>query len=198
MLSDGTIKTQAVSTQSRQSMIHTSIICLTLFHGTAAGFGQTASPDAQLTQILLTEIGQLRQDLQITAATIQRVQILMYRVQTEASQLNRVTERLDIARTRCSQVQSQRKMLTAQIENAAAGQRNSQNPSDRKTAEEMAQGLKSAVEMLDNQDQQCRVEQADAEAQFRTEQAKMDDLQNQLDNLDKVLAAQGRSKRFRC
>jgi hypothetical protein len=46
--------------------------------------------------------------------------------------------------------------------------------------------------MLDNQDQQCRVEQADAEAQFRTEQAKMDDLQNQLDNLDKVLAAQGR------
>jgi len=173
-------------------MVRTSIICLTLFLGAAAGFGQTASPDSQVTQILLTEIRQLRQDLQITAATIQRVQILMYRVQTEASQLNRVTERLDSARARCSQVQSQRKMLTSQIENSGAGHGNSQNPSDRKAAEEMAQGLKSAVEMLDNQDQQCQVEQADAEAQFRTEQAKMDDLQNQLDNLDKVLAAQGR------
>ena len=53
----------------------------------------------------------------------------------------------------------------------------------------MAQGLKSSVEMWDTQEQQCQVEQADAETQFRAGQAKMNDLQDQLDNLDKALAA---------
>ena len=65
---------------------------------TAAAFAQTASPDTQLTQALIAEIHQLRQDLQTTAVTIQRVQIVMYRLQTEASLLYRATERLDNAR----------------------------------------------------------------------------------------------------
>ena len=44
-----------------------------------------------------------------------------------------------------------------------------------------------------NEEQQCQAEQADAEIQFRSEQAKMIDLQDQLDNLDRVLASQSRT-----
>ena len=54
--------------------------------------------DSQLTQALLAVIRQLRQDPQNTAAIIQRVQIVMYRVQTGEPRLNRATERLDNAR----------------------------------------------------------------------------------------------------
>jgi len=166
-----------------------SIFRLTLFLGTTAAFGQTTAPDSPVTQTLLSEIRQLRQDLQTTAATIQRVQIVMYRLQAEASLLYRATERLDNARAGCNHVQARRKMMTAQIEQAESRQRSSQNPSDRKAAEEVLHGLKSSVEMLASEEQQCQVEQVDTETRFRTEQAKMSDLQNQLDNLDRILAA---------
>lgn len=169
-------------------MRHKSILCLTLLLGMASTYGQTDSPDSQMTQTLLKEIRELRHDLQSSAATIQRVQIVMYRVQAEASVLNRATERLENARARCTQAQAQRKMLTIQIENANK-QRNSQNRSDQKI-EEFLQGLQSSFEIFASEEQQCQVEQADAETQFRAEQAKMNDLQDQLENLDKVLAAQ--------
>ena len=45
---------------------------------------QTPSSDSPVLQALLTEIRQLRQDLQTTAAAIQRVQIVMFRVQNES------------------------------------------------------------------------------------------------------------------
>jgi hypothetical protein len=93
---------------------------------------------------MLTEIRQLRHDLQTTAATIQRVQIVMYRLQAEAALMDRATQRLDQARAGCSQGQMQRKRLAAQIEQA--------------------------------------------ETQFRVEQATMNDLQAQLDKLDRLLA----------
>src|SRR5437660_8791303 len=77
---------------------------------------QSASPDTQLTQALLTEIRQLRQDLQTTAVTIQRVQIVMYRLQAETAAVNRATQRLDDARTRCNQAQTQHKMMNTEVE----------------------------------------------------------------------------------
>ena len=171
-------------------MRHISIFCLTLFLEVAAALGQTTPPDSQLTQSLLTEIRQLRQDLQATAATIQRVQLVMFRVQAEASLLNRATERLDNARNRCGQAQAQRKMLTAEVESTETRQRNSQNPSDPNGATGLIRAIKSNIEHWANEEQQCQVEQADAEIQFRAEQAKMIDFQGQLDNLDKVLASQ--------
>ncbi len=147
-------------------MRRASIFCLTVFLGTTALFGQATAPDSPVTQTLLSEIRQLRQDLQTTAATIQRVQIVMYRLQTEASLLYRATERLDNARVRCNQAQAQRKMVTTQIEEAEGRGRSSQNLSDRKAAEEILHGLKSSVEMLAGEEQQCQVEQVDAERNF--------------------------------
>ena len=156
---------------------------------TVAAFGQIAPPDPQTTQALLGEIRQLRQDLQNVAATIQRVQIVMYRLQVQTTLVNHAAERLDNARLTCSQAQGQRKYVAAQIEQAEARQRNTQSPSDQMLAEGMLAQLKSSAEMLANAEQECRTNEIDAQAQVRTEQAKMDDLQDQLDKLDKVLAS---------
>jgi hypothetical protein len=152
---------------------------------------QNPAPDTQLTQALLNEIRQLRQDLQVTAVTIQRVQIVMYRLQAEASLLNRATQRLDEARNRCTQAQSQKKMMTTQIEQAEERQRSSQNPVDKKAAEEMLQRMKPSFEMWTTQEQQCHSAEADADSQFRAERAKMSELEDQLDRLDKVLSSVG-------
>ena len=79
-------------------------------------------------------------------------------------------------------------MLANQIDQTETRKRASQNPLDQKAVEEMLSNLKSAVEMLTTEEQQGQIERADAESQFRTEQAKMNDLQDQLDKLDRVLA----------
>jgi hypothetical protein len=60
------------------------IFCLMLAVKTAPADAQSVSPDPQV-QTMLTEIHELRQDLRIIAATIQRVQIVMCRHQTQAS-----------------------------------------------------------------------------------------------------------------
>ena len=135
----------------------------TLTYGLAlflnGAFAQTILPDSQATQSVLTEIRQLRHDLQTTAATIQRVQIVMYRLQAEAVLMDRATQRLDRARGRCSQGQMQRKRLAAQIEQAETRMRNAQNPSDQRAAEEMLSDLKASDEMWASQEQECQIEQ---------------------------------------
>jgi chromosome segregation ATPase len=163
----------------------TDLLALLLISGGA--IAQTAPGDAQVTQSLLVEIRQLRNDLQNAAVTINRVQIVMFHLQFETYALDRATQRLDQARAACSQAEMQGKMSKSRIEEAEAA-RGSQNPSDQKAAEQYLANLKSNLEMSDAEEQQCQVERADAENQFRTEQAKVNDLEEQLDKLDKALA----------
>src|SRR6516225_8577530 len=158
---------------------------LILFALSSPVLAQNQSADAPLTQALLTEIRQLRHDLQTTAATIQRVQIVMYRLQAESALMDRAMQRLDQARAACSQGQMQRKRLAAQIEQAETRKRNAQSLSDQKAAEVMLSNLKASDEMWAGQEQECQIEQTEAETEFRAEQAKMNDLQAQLDKLDR-------------
>jgi hypothetical protein len=157
------------------------------FFTVAISFAQTQSQDTQVTQALLTEIRLLRQDLQTTAAAIQRVQLVMFRMQTAAATLSRATQRLDEARNRCNYVQPQRKMLMVQIEQAENRQRTAQNSTDPRLGDEVAR-LKGNLEMLAVQEQQCQTTLLDAENQFRAEQAKMNEFQDQFDKLDRTLA----------
>jgi chromosome segregation ATPase len=163
-----------------------SVFLLPLFT-VAISFAQTQSQDTQVTQALLTEIRLLRQDLQTTAAAIQRVQLVMFRMQTAAATLSRATQRLDEARNRCNYIQPQRKMLMVQIEQAENRQKTAQNPTDPRLGDEVTR-LKGNLEMLAVQEQQCQSTLLDAENQFRAEQAKMNEFQDQFDKLDRTLA----------
>jgi hypothetical protein len=149
---------------------------------------QNASTDTQLTQALLTEIRLLRQDLQTTAVTIQRVQIVMYRLQAQSVAMNRATQRLDEARRNCNQAQSQHKMMASEVERNEEKLRNTQNPTERKQLEDMVARIKSNLEMWTTQEQQCHTAEADADTQYRAERAKTTELEDQLDKLDKLLA----------
>jgi chromosome segregation ATPase len=159
---------------------------------TTTAVAQTASTDTQLTQALLTEIRQLRQDLQTTAASFQRVQLVMFRVQAEIPLMTRATQRLDEVRDRCRRAQFERKMRAAQLEQTEQTSRNSLNQSEQKIAVEMVPQFKADLERLANEEQQCQTLEVDAETQFRAEQAKMTELQDQLDKLDKALEAIGK------
>ena len=154
----------------------------------APAFCQT---DTQLTQALLNEIRGLRQDLQTTAITIQRVQIVMYRLQAQTALLSRATQRLDEARNRCTTAQNQQRMFTTQIQQLEEHLRTAQDPQDRKSTEDRIRNFKNNLEMFANEEQQCHAREADADAQFRSERVKMSELEDQLERLDKALAGIG-------
>ena len=60
----------------------------------APATAQAASQDLQIAQTLVTELRELRQDLRNTAASIQRVQIVMYRLQAQATLVDKAAQRL--------------------------------------------------------------------------------------------------------
>lgn len=166
-------------------MGYTLILLLTLGIETAPGADKEALPDS-----LVAEIHALRMELQNTAATIQRVQIVMYRLQAQGYSLEKATGRLDMARGTCKQAQDQQKFTATQIEQMK--KQSSQSGPEQKNAEQMSFQFQAQMEMWVSQAQQCQGEQADAESQFRLEQAKMSELENQLDQLDRVLAVRGK------
>jgi hypothetical protein len=167
------------------------LFCCLVLLGTTRAEAETPAPDSQMTLALLAEIRQLRLDLQTAAATIQRVQIGMFRLQEQSAQFARAKERVEQARGTCKGMQWQRKNLNTQAEQAEALKRNAQNTSDQQQAEQMFSRIQSENASLTTLEQECQVEQADAEAQFRTEEGKMNDLQDRLDKLDRVLASYG-------
>ena len=167
------------------------ILVFSLAAETTPAMADAGSTDSQVAQTMLTEIRDLRHDLWSTAATIQRVQIAIYRAQAQAALLDKATQRLDQARMQCKQEKDQQKFFATQIEQAEERKQNPQNASDKTSAEQMIAQFKLSLETLTGEAQQCQVDQTDAEAQFRAEDAKMNELQGQLDQLDQLLAGRG-------
>jgi predicted HTH domain antitoxin len=141
---------------------------------------------------MISEIHQLRQDLQNSSAIVQRVNIAIYRLQAQATTLGRATQLLDQTRNQCKQQESQRKIVATQIEQAEARKQASQSPSDQQANEEMLSYLKAAAATSAAEGQQCQAQQIDSETRVQTEEAKMNDLQEQLEHLDRDLAEHSR------
>ena len=152
-----------------------------------AACAQTASPDSQALQALVSEIRQLRQDLQATNIVTQRVQIVLYRLQTQTALVTRASSRLDDARSTLGRAQSDRKQIADRIPMLEESSKTVGDNKERKNMEDALVGTKMQLEHLTADEQRLQSREIDAETQFRTEQGKLADLQDQLDKLDKVL-----------
>src|SRR5664279_3859484 len=102
---------------------------------TPAG-AQNASPDTQALQALVTEIRQLRQDLQSTTIVTQRVQIVLYRLQTQTALATHASSRLDDARASLGNAQSETKRVTGFIPLMEEDTKGTQDAAQRKAKEE--------------------------------------------------------------
>src|ERR1035438_5851095 len=124
----------------RRQTMRTSIrYLLMLLLAVAVAVAQTPPTDSQLTQTLLSEVRRLRSDLQTAAATIQRVQIVMYRLQSESNVLDRATQRFEQARGACTQAEEQRKMFADQLTNAEEQARDSRNLASQQSCQKRSQ-----------------------------------------------------------
>lgn len=168
----------------------TLLLFLTLVINIGSAVAQERVPDTQMSQTLVTEIHALRLDLQHTAATIERVQIVIYRLQAQAALVEKAEQHLDQARNECKQAQEQQKLAVIEIERMRK-QRSGSGP-EQKAAEQMILEFQAQMETWTAHTQQCQVEQFDAENKFRAEQVKMSELENQLVQLDQILVGLSR------
>jgi chromosome segregation ATPase len=143
-------------------------------------------------QLLLNEVRQLRQDLAATTATVQRTQILVFRLQLEEAAMTRATQRLDQAKSQLAAAQQRRKDMANQVQSMEEDLNRTQDANQKAQLPRMIAGLKREVENWAVQEQDAQARQIDAEAQFRTEQAKREALEAALDKIDKQLEPTGR------
>jgi hypothetical protein len=152
-----------------------------------AAFGQTSSTDSQTLQALLSEVRQLRQELETYSATAQRTQILFFRLQNQQAATTRASERVDDARTKLTETQTARKKMEIEAKGVHDKLESNENAPERKDLEAMETYYKRRLEELAEEEQQRQTKQIEAEDQLRIEQAKLSDLQARLDDLDKAL-----------
>jgi len=172
-------------------------MCRTWFLGIglalAAGIalGQTAPSEAETLRSLLSEVRQLRQALQTTTVTAQRMQIALYRLQVQVLAASRATQRLDEARSKVAEAERLRQQLSAQVEDMENLQSHTDDQRERANREVELQRTKKELEWRTSEEQQLRTVESEALAHVQAEQAKLTELQDGLERLDKTLANQG-------
>ncbi|MBZ5537830.1 MAG: hypothetical protein LAO31_17885 [Acidobacteriia bacterium] len=157
-----------------------------------AAFGQSVATDSQTLQALLVEVRQLRQDLQTSFVAAQRAQILIYRAQAQETVVTRRVRQLDDTRAKLAATQSDRKRLADQIKRMEETVSSTENTVERKEVEAALPLFKAKLEMLGNEEQQSQAREIESEEQLRMEQAKLAELHDQLDRLQKTLENLGR------
>ena len=165
------------------------VFSLLLFSSPA--FGQTTPTDSQTLQALLTEIRQLRQDLQTAAMGARRAQILIHRLYVQEAIVARTSQSLDEAKSELAQFEARKKWETIQIKNYEDRRDRAQNSAERKQFDDAISSLKSQMETRATEEQEAQAKQAELEGQLRIEQAKLDQLQDELDRLDKSVMSAG-------
>jgi chromosome segregation ATPase len=136
---------------------------------------------------LLVEIRQLRQDLQVVAHGACRAQILIHRLYVQEAAVARASQRLDEAKAELDQFQGRKKYLAAQIKTYEDLRDRSGDAAQRKQFDDYISNMKAQMEALLPDEQDVQAKETELEELWRIEQSKLDQLQEELDQIDRTV-----------
>jgi chromosome segregation ATPase len=166
-------------------MYRLSFLLLVLPVLSSPAMGQTNSKDSQTLQALLTEVRQLRQDFEATVVVAHKMQVLIYRLQTQNATVTRLSRSVDDAHADVNQLKNERDKLAVDIKQHEDFVNSNLNASgDRKAVEDALPGLKEKLASLDDQLQQAQKEESTAQEQLQSEMAKLNSLEAEFDRLE--------------
>jgi chromosome segregation ATPase len=157
---------------------------------------QTTTGDSKTLQDLLVEVRQLRQDLHTSIGAVERAQILVHRVEVEEYAVRGMRERVDNARSNLGQIQSHQRVLAdriKQLQNTLDSSDTSQV--ERKPLEQALAQSKQSYESQANDEQEAQAKLTEFEDELRLEQAKLSELEGQLERLDRDLENASRDRK---
>jgi chromosome segregation ATPase len=151
-------------------------------------FGQSNPTDSQTLQSILTEIRQLRHDLQTATVASQKAQILVHRLDMEQSVVRLMQERVDNAQNALEHIRLDRQTRANRIKQFEDQESSSDSGSpQQKQIDDVLTQMKGMYETLASQEQEAQAKLTDAQEQLRLEQGKMSSLEDQLDQLEQSL-----------
>jgi chromosome segregation ATPase len=159
----------------------------------APAFAQTT--DGVLTQTLINEIRALRQQLEATNITSQRVQIALFRLQSQTTIVNTAQQRMDAARAHLVEAQNERQRMAGIAHSIEEQAGSITDPNEKKAVQQRVVEFKVQLESVAAREASLQSAAVDAESQLRSEQARLSDLQSLLDRLDKALGDLASGKR---
>ena len=168
------------------------LFALGLFLASSVSVGQTAQTDSQTLQALLVEVRQLRKDLQTTTVASQRVQIILYRLQLQEGAVARVQQRVDEVHSKLAEARAGVQHFASEVERLERALNETQNPADRKESESLLAARKGQLESQKAAEQDWETKEAESRQELRSEDAKLAALQEQFDQLDKILEQSSR------
>lgn len=163
------------------------IFSLCLLFVSASGLGQSTSSEPEGMQALVAEVRLLRMDLQATNGNALKAQILLQRLQLQETAVARVSERLSTARARLADMQRHRAEVAGTLKRFEETLENTDTSEDRKRFQAEISARKQELEAIAPEEQQRQAAEMEAEEQLRTEQAKVRELEERVDRLEKNL-----------
>jgi len=142
-------------------------------------------------QALVAEVRQLRKDLQASNGNALKAQILLYRLQFQGEAVMRATQHLNDARGMLADTQRRLKETSDNLKRFEEYLENNTESAaaDRKQVQYEVSRNKAELENLAAEEQQRQTAELQAEEQLRTEQAKLGELEDRVDRLEKDLTS---------
>jgi chromosome segregation ATPase len=158
----------------------------------AEAFSQTPAKEPDALQALLTEVHQLRQDIEAVTVASQRVQIALYSLQMQDAAVARTQQRLDAVRNKCSGAVANKEHLTVEIQRVEAGLASGKVATNElPDLQRQLEIVKKEQETQSSEVATCQAAEAEASGQLRNDQAKLAELQDRIERLDKTLEKLG-------
>ena len=175
-------------------MRRATLVILGLMFIATATFGQSSSApasDAQTLQALLKEVKQLRQDLRTSMVSMQRGQLLLFRMQAEQSAVAQAQQRLDAANTALERARRMRTGIENELkfDTDRDTEEVTPNPAERRQLEEQLPRVKEQLDNAVASEGQAQSNVMAAKDQLQIEQGKLDGLQAELEQIDQSLAS---------
>ena len=152
-----------------------------------SSLAQSTPTESQGMQALVTEVRQLRKDLQTSNAYALKAQILLYRLQVQEATVARVSQHLNDLRSQLAQTQGHRRDIAAFLKQQEDLDKTELSPADRKQVQWEISAKKSELESVAAEEQQRQTAEMEANEQLRAEQAKLSGLEERVDRLEKEL-----------
>ena len=143
--------------------------------------------DSQTLQAILQEIRQVRQDLAVANIASQRVQILLYRLQLEGDAIKNATTRHDEAREKVKNAEKNHRDAANGLKAVEDQLASLTNESQRPPIEAQVREMKRRTDMWARDESDLRAVEIGADSDLKNEQAKLADLQQRLDQLERQL-----------
>lgn len=168
-------------------MLRAAFLFLSLVFLSPSSPAQSAEPQTRTMEAVLSEIRQLRQDLQAAAVATRKAQIVIYRLHVQGTVVERARERLENAKGALAQLEIQRRELNEQIQQFEETRNHAETEREGKQCEDFITRFKSSLEALVPDEQELPAKQIESEADFQTEQSKWERLQDELNRLENSL-----------